>query len=182
MSETTRRQFIQAAAAGLTVAQLGSTVLADQQDDPAGLPTRPLGKTGERVSIVAMGGWDIGAPKDDKKSIAIMHEAIDEGMTFFDNCWDYHNGYSEEVMGKAVHDRRDKVFLMTKVCDRDYKGALKNLDDSLRRMKTDYLDLWQFHEMVYDNDPDWVFERGGIKAAIASQSCVARKRSNGRVK
>jgi predicted aldo/keto reductase-like oxidoreductase len=72
-------------------------------------------------------------------------------------------------MGKATHDRRDKVFLMTKNCERDYEGSKQNLEDSLRRLKTDHLDLWQFHEMVYDNDPDWVFEKGGIKAAIEAQ-------------
>ena len=96
-----------------------------------------------------------------------MHAAVDEGMTFFDNAWDYHDGYSEIVMGKALATgRRDKVFLMTKGCDRDYAGAMRCIDESLKRLQTDYLDLWQFHEIVYDNDPDWVFEQGGIRAAI----------------
>jgi len=102
-------------------------------------------------------------------ALKLMHQAIDDGLTFFDNCWDYHDGYSEEVMGKAIHDRRNKIFLMTKVCNRDYKGAMANLDDSLKRLQTDHLDLWQFHELVYDNDPDWVFEQGGIKAALEAQ-------------
>jgi aryl-alcohol dehydrogenase-like predicted oxidoreductase len=121
------------------------------------------------VSILCLGGWHIGkAAIDDGEEAAVrlMHKALDNGLTFFDNCWDYHDGYSEEVMGKAIRDRRDDVFLMTKVCNRDYQGAMSNLDDSLKRLKTDYLDLWQFHEMVYDNDPDWVFERGGMKAAL----------------
>jgi len=100
-----------------------------------------------------------------------MHTAIDEGITFLDNAWDYHDGRSEELMGKALASggRREKVFLMTKNCERDYAGSMRNLEDSLRRLKTDYLDLWQFHEMVYDNDPDWVFDKGGIKVAVEAQ-------------
>ena len=100
-----------------------------------------------------------------------MHAAIDEGLTFFDNAWDYHDGASEIVMGKALASpsKRDKVFLMTKGCDRDYKGAMRCIDESLVRLKTDYLDLWQFHEIVYDNDPDWVFEQDGIRAAIEAK-------------
>jgi predicted aldo/keto reductase-like oxidoreductase len=100
-----------------------------------------------------------------------MHAALDEGLTFFDNCWDYHDGGAEEVMGRALADggRRQKCFLMTKNCERDYEGSKKCLDDSLRRLRTDYVDLWQFHEMVYDSDPDWVFDKGGIKAAVEAQ-------------
>ena len=167
-----RRTFLQAGAASSAMAGLAGSVLAAQQDQGTGLPTRPLGKSGARVSILCLGGWHIGkAALDDGEAAAIdlMHRAIDNGMTFFDNCWDYHDGYSEEVMGKAIRDRRDKVFLMTKVCNRDYEGAKKNLDDSLKRLQTDHLDLWQFHEMVYDNDPDWVFEQGGIRAALEAQ-------------
>lgn len=167
-----RRNFLQAGAVSGVLLQLADKVLAAQQDSDAGLPKRPLGKTGADVPILCLGGWHIGkAAIDDGEGAAIklMHQAIDNGLTFFDNCWDYHDGYSEEVMGKATHDRRDKVFLMTKVCNRDYKGALANLDDSLKRLKTDRIDLWQFHEMVYDNDPDWVFDRGGIKAALEAQ-------------
>jgi predicted aldo/keto reductase-like oxidoreductase len=118
-----------------------------------------------------LGGWHIGSLKDEAEAIRIMHTAIDEGLTFFDNCWDYHDGRSEELMGRALamDNRRNRVFLMTKNCERDYAGSMKNLEDSLRRLKTDHLDLWQFHEMVYDNDPDWVFEKGGIKAAVEAR-------------
>jgi predicted aldo/keto reductase-like oxidoreductase len=91
-------------------------------------------------------------------------------MTFFDNSWDYHMGRSEELMGKALADgKRDKVFLMTKVCARDYEGAKEHLDDSLRRLKTDRVDLWQFHEINWAVDPDWIFDRGAIKAAIEAR-------------
>jgi predicted aldo/keto reductase-like oxidoreductase len=167
-----RRHFLQAGVAASVVFSLADQLLAQQQDQGTGLPQRPLGKTGSNVSILCLGGWHIGqAGKDDGETVAVklMHQAIDSGITFFDNCWDYHDGFSEELMGKAIEDRRDKVFLMTKVCNRDYRGAMANLDDSLKRLRTDHLDLWQFHEMVYDNDPDWVFERGGIKAALEAQ-------------
>ncbi len=136
-----------------------------------GVPQRALGRTGAKVSLVCIGGWHIGSVKDDREAIRIMHAAIDEGVNFFDNAWDYHDGHSEEVMGKAISmdNRRNKVFLMTKNCERDYAGSMKNLEDSLRRLKTDHLDLWQFHEMVYDNDPDWVFDKGGLKAALEAR-------------
>ncbi len=136
-----------------------------------GLPTRVLGRTGVRVPIIGLGGWHIGAIQDEKEAIRIMHAAIDEGLTFFDNAWDYQDGHAEEVMGKALamDNRREKVFLMTKNCERDYAGSLKCLDDSLRRLKTSHLDLWQFHECNYDNDPDWIFEKGGIEAALEAQ-------------
>ena len=130
---------------------------------------RLLGNTGEAVSIIGVGGWHIGAIKDDKESIKLMQSALGEGMNFWDNAWDYHDGRSETLMGKALKGRRDKVFLMTKNCERDYKGSLKHLDDSLKRLKTDHLDLWQFHEMVYDNDPDWIFEKGGVRAALEAK-------------
>jgi predicted aldo/keto reductase-like oxidoreductase len=121
--------------------------------------------------MLCLGGWHIGAVKEKAEAIRIMHAALDEGMTFFDNAWDYHDGRSEEWMGEALAQggKRGKTFLMTKNCERDYAGSMRNLEDSLRRLKTDHLDLWQFHEMVYDNDPDWVFEKGGLKAAVEAR-------------
>ena len=163
---------MQGAGSVLSVAALGQQVLAQTSSASAtGLPTRVLGRTGQRVSIVCLGGWHIGSVKDDAEAVRIMHAAIDEGLTFFDNAWDYHDGHSEEVMGKALamDGKRAKVFLMTKNCERDYAGSMKNLDESLRRLKTDHLDLWQFHENNYDNDPDWIFEKGGMKAALEAQ-------------
>lgn len=170
MSES-RRNFLQAGARVVSAAALAREVVA--QTSPAsatGLPTRVLGRTGERVSILCLGGWHIGSVKDDAEAVRIMHAAIDEGLTFFDNAWDYHDGHSEEVMGKGLAGgKRQKVFLMTKNCERDYAGSMRNLEESLRRLQTDHLDLWQFHEMVYDNDPDWVFEKGGLKAALEAK-------------
>ncbi len=168
----TRREFLHTAITTTAAASLAESVLAATDNPPgAGIPTRPLGDTGERVSILCLGGWHIARAKDENESIRIMHAALDEGITFFDNAWDYHDGGSEEVMGKALASggRRKKTFLMTKNCERDYAGSMRNLEESLRRLRTDYLDLWQFHEMNFDNDPDWVFEKGGMKAALEAQ-------------
>ena len=172
LSTTTRREFLlEASLSGVAVSALARDVFASQQSATAtGLPTRVLGRTPERVSILCLGGWHIGSVKDPSEAIRIMHTAVDEGLTFFDNCWDYHDGGSEEIMGRALAGgRRDKVFLMTKNCERDYAGSMKCLDDSLRRLQTDRIDLWQFHEIIYDNDPDWVFDKGGLRAAIEAR-------------
>jgi uncharacterized protein len=165
-----RREFLAVTLGGLA---LGADVLAAQEPHASGIPRRSLGRTGEKVSIIAVGGWDIGNVKDHAEAIAIMHEAIDEGVTFFDNCWDYHDGHSEQIMGQALASggRRDKVFLMSKVCARDYQGATKHLEDSLRRLKTDRLDLWQFHGIQWEDDPDLIFDetKGAVRAALEAK-------------
>jgi aryl-alcohol dehydrogenase-like predicted oxidoreductase len=170
MNAPKRREFLKASAASLVGAGFAWNACAQQQDSPSGIPTRPLGTTGERVSIVGLGGYHIGTAEE-PEALAIMHEAIDEGMTFFDNSWDYNAGRSEEVVGKALATggRREKVFLMTKVCARDYDGAKQQLEESLRRLQTDHLDLWQFHEINWDVDPDWIFDRGALKCALEAQ-------------
>ncbi|MDH5400281.1 MAG: aldo/keto reductase [Cyclobacteriaceae bacterium] len=173
-SKSSRREFLQKTAVGVSAMALGADIIAKTTPwQQTGIPTRPLGSTGENVSIICLGGFHIGsvAKQDEKEAIKMMHTAIGEGVTFFDNSWDYHDGGSEEIMGKAlaIDGMRKKAFLMTKNCDRDYAGSMKKLEDSLRRLKTDYVDLWQFHEIIYDNDPDWVFDKGGIKAAIEAQ-------------
>ena len=173
-SETpNRREFLQTTAAGLAAAGLAANAEAQQgqRTNSGGIPLRPLGRTGEMVSLLCLGGHSSTNPKklSEKESLRLIQRAVDEGITFMDNCWDYHDGGAEEWMGKALAEggRRDKVFLMTKVCGRTAKDAQANLEDSLRRLKTDRIDLWQFHEMVYDNDPDWVFaEDGAIHAAL----------------
>ena len=167
--QTTRREFLSTVAAGVAATALADDAVASQSPaTETGLPTRVLGRTGQRVSILCLGGWHIGSI-DQAEAIRMMHAAIDEGLTFFDNCWDYHDGGAEEVMGRALSGRRSRAFVMTKNCERDYAGSMKCLDDSLRRLGTDYLDLWQFHEIIYDNDPDWVFEKGGMKAALEAR-------------
>src|SRR5215212_10553201 len=109
------------------------------------VPTRPFGRSGIPVSILALGGWHLGLPKTERESTALVHAAIDGGITFMDNAWEYNEGTSEIRMGQAIKDRRDRVFLMTKVCThgRDGKTAMRQLEQSLRRLKTDHLDLWQ---------------------------------------
>jgi predicted aldo/keto reductase-like oxidoreductase len=168
--DSTRREFLQTTLAGAALGMVASP--AEAADDAAkGLPQRPLGTTRQQVSALCLGGWHIGAVKDAGEAIKIMHAAIDEGLTFFDNAWDYHDGHSEEVMGKALaaNGKRNQVFLMTKNCNRDAMGTRKCLEDSLRRLQTDHLDLWQFHEVNYDNDPDWIVEKGGLSEALKAQ-------------
>ena len=125
--QATRRDFLKQAAAGAAaVSALAQEVVAQTTaTGPGGLPTRLLGRTGERVSILALGGWHIGTIADETEAARFMHAALDEGITFFDNAWDYHDGRSEELMGKALamDGRRQKVFLMTKNCNRDYEGS-----------------------------------------------------------
>ena len=136
------------------------------------LPSRILGKTGASVSHLCFGGWHFGQPElTDEQSIRLCQRAADEGFTFFDNAWDYHMGRSEDLMGRALEagGRRKNVFLMTKNCARDAAGTRQHLEDSLRRLRPDSLDLWQFHEINYDSDPDWIVERGALAAALEAQ-------------
>ena len=136
-----------------------------------GIPYRSFGKTGVKVSILGLGGYHIGVQPSGEESTRIIRRAIDEGINFLDNAWEYNNGNSEVRMGNALTDGyRDKVFLMTKVCARDRKGAMEQLEESLKRFKTDHLDLWQFHECNYDNDPDWIFAKdGAVHAAVKAK-------------
>jgi predicted aldo/keto reductase-like oxidoreductase len=132
------------------------------------IPTRRFGRHAEQVSALGLGGYHLGTVSTEKETIRIIHTAIDAGITFLDNAWEYHDGKSEVRMGKAIDDRRDRVFLMTKVCThgRDAKVAMRQLEQSLRRLRTDHLDLWQVHECVYYNDPDRHFAAGGVMDAL----------------
>jgi predicted aldo/keto reductase-like oxidoreductase len=165
-----RREFLQTLAG---VVALGSETLAMQTPGPAGIPLRPLGNSGASVSIVGFGGWDTVVDKTEAEAISILHEAIDSGITFWDNAWEYHGGRAEEVMGKAFDtpSRRAKVFQMTKVCARDYEGVRRQIDECLRRLRTDHVDLLQFHAIQYDGDPARVMDpdRGGLKAALEAK-------------
>ncbi len=133
------------------------------------IPRRVLGKTGVEVSILGLGGFHLGQAKDANEAARIVHEAIDSGVTFFDNAWEYNEGRSEDWLGKALAGGyRDKIFLMTKVCShgRSADVAMQQLEDSLRRLGTDHLDLWQVHECVYETDPDLHFAKGGVIEAL----------------
>jgi uncharacterized protein len=135
------------------------------EKNEGGIPLRPLGKTGEQVSLIGLGGWSCSNPAvlDEGQSLKLIQRAVDEGITFLDNAWDYHDGLAEERMGKALEEGklRDKVFLMTKCCGRTARDAQLGLEDSLRRLRTDRIDLWQYHEINYDNDPEWIFAEDG---------------------
>ncbi len=133
------------------------------------IPRRTLGRTGVEVSALGLGGYHLGAMKSAREAVRIVHEAIAAGITFMDNAWEYAEGRSEELMGRALEGgRRHKVFLMSKVCThgRDRQTALRQLKDSLRRLKTDHLDLWQIHEVIHENDPELHFAPGGVVEAL----------------
>lgn len=131
----------------------------------AGIPTRPFGRHPEHVSLIGLGGYHSTDPTKltEAASHQLIRRAVDEGITFLDNAWCYHDGLAEERMGRALDEGkiRDKVFLMSKCCGRTAQDAQSCLEDSLRRLKTDHLDLWQLHEMCYDNDPEWISRPGG---------------------
>jgi aryl-alcohol dehydrogenase-like predicted oxidoreductase len=142
------------------------------------IPLRPLGRTGTQVSILALGGSHLGDIHDAGVATRIVHEAIDAGVSFFDNAWEYHDGRSELLLGDALVGRRDQVVLMTKVCThgRDKRVALQQLDESLRRLRTDHLDLWQIHECIYDDDPDLHFAPGGVIEALDEAKRLGKTR------
>ena len=134
------------------------------------VPKRPLGRTGLEVSCIGLGGYHLGTSPEQQTVDRIVNEAIDAGINFFDNAWEYHDGKSEEVVGKALAGKRDKVVVMTKVCTHGRKKdvAMQQLEQSLRRLKTDHIDVWQIHEVVYWNDPDLIFAPNGAAEALVA--------------
>ena len=132
---------------------------------------RQLGKTGERVSAIGLGGHHIGRPPDAQEGVKIIRTALDRGMNFLDNCWDYHDGESERRMGLALKDGyRQKAFLMTKFDGRTRQSAAAQIDESLRRLQTDHVDLMQFHENIRMDDPDRFFAKDGcVEAVVAAK-------------
>lgn len=128
---------------------------------------RSLGRTGERVSVLGLGGHHIGRIQDEQESIKLIRNAIDRGINFMDNSWDYHNGGSEMRMGKALQNGyRQKVFLMTKIDGRTKKAAMDQIDESLKRLQVDYVDFMQHHEVIRMEDPDRIFASGGANEAM----------------
>ena len=171
-----RRDFVRGAvyAAAATVIKgqaAGQTPVAsggEIQRSSGTIPQKALGKTGVMVSALGVGGFHLGTAKDQAEATAIVGKAIDAGVNFFDNAWEYHEGESENRLGKALQGKRDKVVLMTKVCThgRGKDVAMRMLEDSLRRLKTDHLDVWQIHEVVYYDDPELIFTSGGAVEAL----------------
>ena len=132
------------------------------------IPLRHFGKTDVQISALGLGGHHLGAAKDEQTAVEIVHRAVDAGVTFFDNCWEYNRGKSEDWLGKGLKGRRDKAFLMTKVCThgRDASLAMQMLEQSLRRLQTDHLDLWQIHGVSFQNDAELFLRPGGAAEAL----------------
>lgn len=139
-----------------------------QNASTGNIPLRQFGKTDVKVSALGFGGHHLGEAPDAKTATQMVNEAIDGGITFFDNCWEYHRGKTEVWMGGALKGRRDKVFLMTKVCThgRDSELAMRMLEESLRRLQTDHLDLWQIHGVSFDSDPELFIRPNGAAEAL----------------
>ena len=165
-----RREFI----AGLAALQIVASLEGASTD---GMSYRKLGTTGERVSAIGLGGYHIGVPKDDSEGIRIIRSAVDRGITFLDNSWDYHDGGSEIRMGKALKDGyRKRVFLMTKYNGRTRESAAKQIDESLKRLQVDVIDLIQFHENIRLEDPDRYFAPGGAHEAVMAAKKAGKVR------
>jgi uncharacterized protein len=143
----------------------------DSSDVRQGLPYRRLGRTGAMVSLVGVGGYHLGRQADDQEAVRIVRTALDHGINFLDNCWDYNGGASEVRMGKALRDGyRNRAFLMTKIDGRTKEAAARQIDESLRRLQTDRIDLLQFHEVIRVTDPERVFaDDGAWEAVVAAQ-------------
>jgi predicted aldo/keto reductase-like oxidoreductase len=163
-ARVSRRRFVEIAASITAMCSLRAQLWATEER--GGIPYKTFGSTGEKVSAIGLGGYHIGRPED-AESIRIIRTAIDGGINFLDNCWDYNNGASEEKMGKALRDGyRQKAFLMTKIDGRDKKTAAAQIDESLRRLQTDHVDLMQMHEVIRMNDPERIFAKGGAIEAL----------------
>jgi len=164
-SGISRRGFLGFAAASIFLTGAGE--LASPPESRNGIPYRTLGRTKEEVSLVGLGGYHLGKQADAQESIHIIRTGLDEGINFLDNCWDYNGGESEIRMGSALRDGyRQKAFLMSKIDGRSKAAATSQIDESLRRLQTDRIDLLQFHEVIRDNDPDRIFAEGGAMEAV----------------
>ena len=172
-----RREFLGRAGLGIAASTVGVPLLeqAAYTQPPAAaageMPYRTLGRSGEKVSLVGLGGYHIGLQKDEEESIRIIRTAVDRGINFLDNCWDYNDGVSEVRMGKALRDGyRKRVFLMTKIDGQVKEVAARQIDESLRRLQTDVIDLVQFHEVIRPGDPDRIFgPNGSFEAALEAK-------------
>jgi aryl-alcohol dehydrogenase-like predicted oxidoreductase len=157
----TRRVFVEAF-------MVEAAALAAQSQSGMEIPRRPLGRTGLEVSAMGIGGYHLGSAESEAEATRIVIEALDAGVNFFDNAWEYHQGLSEERLGRALKGRRDRAVLMTKVCThgRDRNVAMRQLEESLTRLQTDHVDVWQIHEVIYENDPDMIFAPNGVAEAL----------------
>ena len=170
-----RRDFLRTAA---TAAGVAATGRFGHAASAQAVPTRALGRTGERVSSIGLGGYHIGKSSlSDQESIQLIRQAVDRGITFLDNCWDYNDGTSEVRMGKALDGGyRNKVFLMTKIDGRTKSSCAQQIDQSLQRLQTDHVDLMQFHEVIRLEDPDRIFAEGGAMEAMLAAKKAGKVR------
>jgi predicted aldo/keto reductase-like oxidoreductase len=176
LNGTSRRQFIQTvgAASAATILAASGTSGSVSAAEPflkgggGSIPRRSLGRTGVEISALGIGGHHLGAFANVDDAVQMIHAALDRGVNFFDNCWEYYNGLTETILGRALKGRRDEAFLMTKVCThgRTADLAMRMLEESLRRLQTDHLDLWQIHAITYDNDPQLAYAKGGVLEAL----------------
>ncbi|HUU12399.1 MAG TPA: aldo/keto reductase [Terriglobia bacterium] len=171
IDKQSRRDFLGKVALGIAGTGAGLSLLERPVAAAGEMPYRKLGRSGEKVSLVGLGGFHIGVPRDEREGIRIIHAAIDNGINFMDNCWDYHDGDSEVRMGKALKGGyRQKAFLMTKIDGQVKPAAEKQLEESLRRLQVDTIDLLQFHEVVRMKDPDRIFgPNGAIETLIKAK-------------
>ena len=170
--QTSRREFLGKVAAGIAGAGAASPLLEKGLALAAGageMPQRTLGRSGEKVSLLGLGGYHIGIQNDEQESIRIIRTAIDNGVTFLDNCWDYNDGASEIRMGKALQEGyRKRVFLMTKIDGQVKDVAAQQIEESLRRLRVETIDLLQCHEVIRPGDPDRIFGPGGAMEALVA--------------
>jgi len=168
-SPLSRRHFLKSSVAAAILAQMSARVAT--AETRAGIPYRTLGRTKEPVSAIGVGGYHIGAKPTEDEAIRIVRTALDSGVNFLDNCWDYNGGVSEIRMGKALRDGyRAKAFLMSKIDGHTRESAAKQIDESLSRLQTDHVDLMQFHEVIRPGDPELIFGSGGsLEAMLAAQ-------------
>jgi predicted aldo/keto reductase-like oxidoreductase len=170
-----RRNFLKLVAVTTMASKLGR--FSEAAENKGAVPYRMLGKTREQVSAIGLGGFHIGVPADEKDGVRIVRTAVDAGINFLDNCWDYNDGRSEERMGKALRDGcRNRVFLMTKIDGRDRQSAQRQIDESLQRLQTDRVDLMQVHEVIRMSDPDRAFTEGGAIEALMDSKKAGKVR------
>ena len=166
----TRREFLSAMlSTSLLAGVAGAELWAAGAEN--GIPYRRLGRSGERVSVIGLGGWHLGIQSAEQESVRIIRTALDSGINFLDNCWDYNNGDSEIRMGQALRDGyRHKAFLMTKIDGQTKPAAAAQIDESLRRLQTEHIDLLQFHEVIRMTDPQRIFApAGGMEAVLEAK-------------
>ena len=145
------------------------------------VPKRELGKTGMQVSALGVGGYHLGSTRDQKEATELVARALDAGINFFDNAWEYHKGESELRLGAALKGKRDQAIVMSKVCThgRDKAVGMRMLEESLRRLQTDHLDVWQIHEVIYEDDPELIFRPNGVAEALVEAKKQGKVRAIG---